>query len=263
MNKEEVIISIVTVCYNSENTLADTIQSILSQSYKRIEYIIIDGGSTDHSVDIIKSYEQEALSNGFIYRWISEPDKGIYDAMNKGIKLCTGIYIGIINSDDWYEPDAIENVVGAITSKEVIITGKRAKYTFQRKYRKTIDNNPNIERNIHRYMAVNHPSTFVPKSIYKKIGLFNTDYQLSADYDFFFRCVKENIPFIKLNTVLANMRDEGATAQSKNLFITAKEDHLIRKENGVKIAQLYYSKKIVIVILLIIRNKLRRLLSRK
>src|SRR4051794_14825027 len=101
---ESVLVSIITIVYNSDKTLEDTIKSVLQQSYPHIEYILIDGGSTDQSLSIIKRYDK-------FVKWISEPDKGISDAFNKGIKMSTGELIGIINADDWYEDGAIETIV--------------------------------------------------------------------------------------------------------------------------------------------------------
>ena len=101
------LISIITVVYNGSKTLKQTIDSVLSQNYKNIEYIVIDGGSNDGTLDIIKKYESH------INYWISEPDKGLYDAMNKGISAAKGVLIGMINSDDWYELNAVELIVKA------------------------------------------------------------------------------------------------------------------------------------------------------
>lgn len=111
------LVSIVTVSYNSADTIEQTIQSVTKQTYPNIEYIIIDGGSRDGTVEIIKRYQDK------ISFWISEPDMGIYDAMNKGISYAKGDYIGIINSDDWYELDAIEKIVSKIKEDPIIIYG--------------------------------------------------------------------------------------------------------------------------------------------
>ena len=105
------LISIITVCFNSSKTIRQTIESVLNQTYTNIEYILVDGKSTDNTVAIIEEYAPQFTAKGIVYRWVSEPDAGIYDAMNKGIKLATGEWIGIINSDDWYELDACENML--------------------------------------------------------------------------------------------------------------------------------------------------------
>ena len=108
MKENNIKVSIITVCFNSEKTIRRTIESVLYQTYPNIEYIIVDGKSTDGTVDIVKEYLPAFQKR---LRYVSERDKGIYDAMNKGIRLSAGDVIGIINSDDFYEPDAVENIV--------------------------------------------------------------------------------------------------------------------------------------------------------
>ena len=115
MKKNNVKVSIITVSYNSEKTIRRTIESVLNQTYRNIEYIIIDGASSDSTVDIIKEYESKFLGR---LKWISETDSGIYDAMNKGICKASGELIGIINSDDYYEKEAVEHMVNALGSEE-------------------------------------------------------------------------------------------------------------------------------------------------
>lgn len=102
---ERLKVSMITICYNAEKTIAKTIESVLSQDYENLEYIIVDGGSKDHTIDIIKSYENEKI------RWISENDNGISDAFNKGIKMAIGDFIGLINADDYLLPHAIANLL--------------------------------------------------------------------------------------------------------------------------------------------------------
>lgn len=103
---ERLKVSMITICYNAEKTIAKTIESVLSQDYENLEYIIVDGGSKDHTVDIIKSYENKKI------HWISEKDNGISDAFNKGIKMATGDLIGLINADDYLFPHALANSLG-------------------------------------------------------------------------------------------------------------------------------------------------------
>ena len=106
-------ISVITVCFNSKETLEQTIKSVVGQEYEDKEYIVIDGGSTDGTVDILKKYAEQ------IAFWLSEPDEGIYDAMNKGIKHATGDVIAFLNSDDWYEPDTLTRVAGYFLSNRI------------------------------------------------------------------------------------------------------------------------------------------------
>jgi len=105
------LVSIITVCYNSEKTIARTVESVLSQTYSNIEYIIIDGASKDNTVSVAKKYEQCFAERNINFTVISEPDKGMYDALNKGARVANGEIVGQINADDWYEPDAVEKMV--------------------------------------------------------------------------------------------------------------------------------------------------------
>lgn len=118
----EPLVTVVTVAYNSEKTIEKTIKSVLNQTYPRIEYLIIDGKSSDKTVEVAKGYEQQALSKGYLYRILSEKDKGIYDAMNKGIAMAQGEIMGFINSDDWYEKDAVALSVKTMLKKQCDIT---------------------------------------------------------------------------------------------------------------------------------------------
>ena len=116
-------ISIITIAYNSEKTISRTIESVYNQTYQPYEYIIVDGLSKDSTVEVAKQYEQKFKEKGIIYRIISERDKGLYDAMNKGITMAEGELIGMINSDDWYEPDALKEV-NEVYEKEHFDTSK-------------------------------------------------------------------------------------------------------------------------------------------
>jgi len=122
------LISIITVCFNSENTIKDTIESVLNQTYKNIEYLIIDGKSSDETLNIIKSFEEKFNNSKITFKWISEADKGIYDAMNKGLKMANGELIGILNSDDWYELETVKIIVEKNQGLNFsVISGKKNK----------------------------------------------------------------------------------------------------------------------------------------
>jgi glycosyltransferase involved in cell wall biosynthesis len=195
------LISIITVVYNGAHTLEQTILSVINQTYKNIEYIIIDGGSTDGTIDIIKKNE-----NKLAY-WISEPDKGIYDAMNKGIKQATGVLIGIINSDDWYELDAVENIVNKFNEqRNIAIYYGNIKIIYENK--EIYQKNKKI-KHITAGMAINHPTCFVHREIYETVGLFDINYRIVADYDFILRSFLLNIPFFNVEQILVNMSAGG------------------------------------------------------
>lgn len=252
---KETLVSVITVSFNSEQTIEDTLNSILNQSYTEIEYIVVDGNSTDNTVEIIKSYENKFKEKGIIYRWISEPDKGIYDAMNKGLKMAKGELIGILNSDDWYETKAIEEIIRNHTdSKKQLISGSINKVNSNKAIVKTVAGSKHIPKSINKAMPINHPATFIHKDVYREIGYYDTRFKLSADYDLTFRMFQSNIKFTIINSVIVNMRNTGATHQLKNLFITAKEDHIIRMKNNVAFAGYYYCKRLIFNCLVIVKS---------
>lgn len=207
MTQSKLLVSIITVTYNSAKTLEETIKSVINQSYSNIEYIIIDGGSTDGTLNIIKKYSD------YISYWVSEPDKGIYDAMNKGINIAKGEIIGIINSDDWYEKDIINEIV-----QNYIKYGENKIYhgniKFHYKNGTFEEKKPIINlKNFYKGTILFHPTFFVPKKIYNTIGVFNLSYKIAADYDFMLRNYINNITFIYINKCISNMRKEGESVQ--------------------------------------------------
>lgn len=197
------IISIITVSFNAVNTIEQTILSVINQSYPHIEYIIIDGGSTDGTVEIIKKF-----SNKISY-WVSEPDKGIYDAMNKGIQKATGDLIGIINSDDWYENDIINIVAENYSIKNpVIIYGDLVKHNGTKQY------NCKPHRPLNQFWmgsVISHPTVFVPRIFYQKYGIFNTTYRVAADYDLLIRLYRNKLNFQYIPYTISHMRSGGVS----------------------------------------------------
>lgn len=197
-------VTIITVCYNSEKTIEKTILSIISQSYRNIEYIIIDGGSTDNTMQIIYKYRNN------ISLYISEPDDGIYDAMNKGIKYSTGDIIGIVNSDDWLERDALEKVVkysALATDKNYIMCGCMNMI----KDGKVLKVNKSYPANLWEGMTICHPATFISRQVYEVIGKYNTNYRIAADYDLLLRAKTKNINFIEVPEVFTNFSFGGVS----------------------------------------------------
>ncbi|MDJ0691863.1 MAG: glycosyltransferase family 2 protein [Xenococcaceae cyanobacterium MO_188.B32] len=225
------IVSVITVVFNGEEDLEETILSVINQSYQRIEYIIIDGNSTDRTLDIIYKY------NSQIDCWISEPDEGIYDAMNKGIMAATGEIIGLINCGDTYTHNAIEEIIKIYQSiadnQYLVITG--AMYRFDRKKDiqfKIVKNLEDLRKGINKGMPINHPATFVSKSIYTQFGYFNSQYRICGDYDFIFRIYHNPLirfEFTKLE--LAYMRLGGISEKFISLWVRCQEHFLIRKHN--------------------------------
>lgn len=227
--------SIITISYNSSKTIERTIKSVLSQTYDDYEYIIVDGASKDDTLSIIKSYEP--LFCGRL-KYISERDKGIYDAMNKGIRLSSGKIIGIVNSDDWLEADALAVVFKCYQDEafgfdavccgwmnfhykngnvQILKTDKEALISMSRVY---------------EMGGVRHPATFVPKSIYNKYGGFDDSIRIMADTDLILRLVENNVRFIFPNRVVTNMSDGGTS--NKNLMAACKDYSQILRKRGVK-----------------------------
>lgn len=199
------LISIVTVVRNGEQTLEQTILSVLGQSYKKIEYIVIDGGSTDGTLDIIRRYEDK------ITCWISEPDSGIYDAMNKGIRRSHGALIGLLNSDDQYEDQAIQIVVDRYRSSGM--SGNVVMYGNFYILDDDLGLKTEFISSLHYWkgMTVCHQTMFVSKDVYSRGLLYDTKYRYAADYDFFLKAITNNVTFINTDAFLVSFRNSGAT----------------------------------------------------
>lgn len=196
-------VSIITVCYNSISTIKRTIESVLKQTYENIEYIIVDGGSSDGTVELIKSFEDKF---GARLKWISEKDDGIYDAMNKGIHMASGELIGIINSDDYYELDAVAHMIDAMTEDPYQIL-----YGYMKVWKDNILQNISIV--MHDSLPacmLNHPTCFVTKKIYDDLGAFDIQYCSVADYDFLIRMHQnDQVKFIPVFENIANFSTGG------------------------------------------------------
>lgn len=210
--KMDLPVSIITVCFNSEKTIRKTLDSVLAQTYPNIEYLIIDGKSTDGTLDIVNEYAQRFTQKGYRFRVVSEEDKGIYDAMNKGIGLATGKLVGIINSDDWYEPIAVETAVQAYEEEGydlfyADINLIRADGSVIVKHSR-LDKYPSSRH-------WNHPTTFITKKTYEEQGgyLCQTVYD---DYDLILRLRRAGKKAVIRNVVLANFRT-GGVSNEKNL----------------------------------------------
>jgi len=200
-------ISIITVCLNSEKTIEQTIKSVLEQQYKDLEYIIVDGGSTDGTMDIVKKYD--------ITKVISEPDNGLYDAMNKGIAMATGDVIGIINSDDWYEPDAFQVVAQKFSNNDVdILYGTTNGILID----KVVEvREPQELWTMHYQMPFVHASVFVRKEIYDRYGVFDTTYRIAADCDIFLRWYTNSLRMKDAECTIANFSLDGLSAQQSGV----------------------------------------------
>lgn len=198
-------VSIITVTFNAADTIEQTIESVLEQTYNNIEYIIVDGMSTDGTFEKICRYENR------ISKIIHESDNGLYDAMNKGISCATGQVIGIINGDDWLEKDAVANVVNALDDSADILYGK----INMCRYDGSIKGSETVKIDDIWYRMIPHPAVFVKKKIYDLYGTFNLLYSLSADYELMLRFYIDGVRFKYLDTILANFREGGLSTRRR------------------------------------------------
>lgn len=228
-------ISIITVTYNSALTISDTIISVLNQDYEDIEYIVIDGGSTDGTLEIVNKYD-----NG-VFKIISEPDKGIYDAMNKGIKIATGDIIGILNSDDFFSSNNVISKIVNIFKNNINLDAVYGDVHFV--------NSDNLNK-VTRYYSSRvfkpsllkfgfmpaHPSLYVTKGIYNRFGFYKTDYKIASDFEMIARLFyKNSIKTKYLPIDIVTMRTGGVSTKNiKSKIILNKETLRACKENGIK-----------------------------
>lgn len=223
--REIPLVTIITVCYNSEKTIEDTIKSVISQTYGNIEYIIVDGDSDDGTIKIINKYFDK--KNDIKFRVISEKDNGLYDAMNKGIDIATGDIIGILNSDDIYVDEyVISNVVDEFNTNNDIdlVYGDLVfvdEFDTSKVVRKWIAGKGSFKYG----WIPPHPTVFVTRSMYEKCGKFNINYKIASDYEMLYKFLeksKANTSYIK--RVLVKMRIGGESNRGiKSKIILNKE----------------------------------------
>lgn len=201
------LVSIITVCYNSENTVRKAIESVLNQTYPHIEYTIVDGLSKDNTVAVAREYEEQFRQKGYTYRIVSEKDKGIYDAMNKGIRMAGGELVGMINSDDWYEPIAVETAVKAYEETNFDIF--YADINLIREDGSVLVKHSKLDR-IPSSRHWNHPTTFITKKAYEEQGLYRNE-TVYDDLDLVLRMRRAGKKFCIKNIVLANFKTGGVS----------------------------------------------------
>lgn len=226
-------VSIITVAFNSAKTIADTIESVLGQDYPQIEYIIVDGNSSDGTVDIIRQYE------GRISKWISEKDQGMYDAMNKGLAMATGDVIGILNSDDVYMHHHIVSEMMELMQEkgtqvvfaDLILVAQNDSSKVLRYY-----DSSHFHPDKFRFgWMPAHPTVFVKRELYQAVGPFEIDYQIAADYEMLIRMLAiKKASYAYLPKPIVRMRSGGAsTAGISRNWILNKEIVRACKENGI------------------------------
>lgn len=230
-------ISIITASYNSERTIADTIESVLAQTYKDIEYWIIDGASTDKTVEIAKRYEPQFAGS---MRIISEPDKGIYDAMNKGIAMATGDIVGMLNSDDFFTADDALATIAETFDRNDDIDAIYGDIHFI--------NEGHPEKCVRYYSSAPfrlwmlrfgfmpaHPSFYVRRDVYRRCGTFSLDYRIASDYDLLVRLIyKQRIKTKYIKKDFVTMRTGGiSTKNMRNRWLISKENVTACRRNGL------------------------------
>lgn len=221
--------SVITVCYNSEATIRRTIESVLSQTSSDFEYLAVDGASTDRTLSILKEYRDRFEKRAIPYRICSGRDRGIYDAMDKGIAKSRGDIIGMVNSDDWYEPDAVETVLKIKDRNDFDICmcsmnlwhggRKRVKTPRIRKFRTSRD--------------FCHPSMFVTRKTYEKIGLYNRKL-FYADFDFWLRALEQDAEIVLSSTVVTNYVTGGVSSRKSfsGMLMRMKERFKVYRRSG-------------------------------
>lgn len=222
------LISIITVCKNPGQALVDTVESVINQDFKDIQYIIIDSQSNDGT----QKYLQNLKKKNLIDQLIVEKDSGIYDAINKGINLSKGDYIGIIHAGDQYTKNTFKNLVSSFyLNKDIIFGSCEIKF---KKFSKIIKVKKKSIDNLNYKMSILHPSTFVKREIYKKIGLYSTNFKIASDFDFFKRALESNCNFLHTNEVIAQMSYGGISTQLKFVLKIAYENaEIIYKKNNM------------------------------
>ncbi|GAB3195555.1 glycosyltransferase involved in cell wall biosynthesis [Pontibacter aydingkolensis] len=227
-------VTIITIVYNNCSTIASAIESVLSQNYKDIEYIIIDGLSMDGTVEIVKKYTER------ISKFISEKDRGLYDALNKGIKLATGDIIGFLHSDDtFYYNDAIQDIVSHFktSNSESIYADLEyvSRFNSEKVIRYWKAGNYDLKNFIYGWMPP-HPTFYVKREVYEKLGLYDTSFESAADYELMLRYLyKYKISAAYLPKTLIKMRVGGKSNVSfKNRIKANNEDHRAWIINGLK-----------------------------
>lgn len=228
-------VSLITATYNSEISIKTCLDSIVSQDYSDLEYLFIDGGSSDNTLSIIKKYRQ---NNPFI-KMVSEKDYGIYDALNKGISAASGDIIGFVHSDDFLaSSDIINDIVSMIKTESLDGVYGNLQYVDKINTKKIIRNWKSCHFKtglLKNGWMPPHPTLFLKREVYQKYGLFDVSYRISADYDFMLRIFKDSeLKFGYLPKVITKMRVGGASNRSiKNIIEKSKEDYRAIKSNNI------------------------------
>ena len=229
-------VSIITVCFNSANTIEQAIQSILCQTYSDIEHIVVDGGSMDGTLEVIGRYKNS------ISKLVSERDSGIYDAMNKGLNLATGDIVGFLNADDFYaDKGTIEQIATAVQDNNTDCCYGDLEYVDRNDHRKIVrrwKSRPYQDGLFEKGWHPPHPTFFVKRSVIEQYGCFNLNYNIAADYELMLRLLRKiGVKSCYIPVVLVKMRIGGES--NKNLIKILKANvqcYLAWRENGLRIS---------------------------
>ncbi len=224
--EEKITLTIITINYNNNSGLIKTIESIINQSWKNFEYIIIDGGSTDGSLETIAKYKE------YINHWVSEKDNGVYDAMNKGILLAKGMYINFMNSGDYYYTNTIlEEIHHKFKSNVSILYGDS--FYFNDAGYDRIEKTPSELTFLHFFKSgINHQASFIKKELFFSHFFYNTDYKICSDWEFFIYVLcKQNESYEHLKKIICYYDFSGISANAQNLVLYHQERELILKKH--------------------------------
>ena len=232
------VLSIVTVCFNSEKTIRKCIESVIPQLTDEVEYLFIDGKSTDKTVEIISSYKKYGV------RVISEKDNGIYDAMNKGIKLASGEWIWFINSDDYITEgliDTILTIVKKYPNAGCVYGNMEYVRIINGKCYMEVKNAPDSLTGLKNEMIIGHPSTVCKTEVIKYLGGFDCNFKIAADWDLLLRIYNAGYQMIHVDKTLSRFYCGGASSKNHN-----RERHLVRKKNySYKLIDFHWIKDII------------------
>ena len=253
-------ISIITSTYNSEKTVKDTLESIINQTYTDIELLIIDGKSKDKTLEIVRHYEK--LFQGRL-RYISEPDKGIYDAMNKGIRLATGDVIGILNSDDLYmDNKVLEDIAKTFVQSNVDAIYGNLIFVEENDTNKVVRTWKGSQYQPESFLKgwhPAHPTFYVKREMYEKYGVFDISFDVSADFELMLRFIEKfKISNLYMDRTLVKMRMGGESTGSIKKIITGNKNVLRAfKKNGFDVSVFYPVKRLLPKAINIIKNKFK------
>ncbi len=255
-------ISIITATYNSSKTLRDTIESVLNQTHNDIEYIIVDGLSKDNTIDIVKEYEPKF--NGRM-RWISEKDKGLYDAMNKGIKMASGDVIGILNSDDLLMDKFVIQDIANVFDREVDAIFSNLYFVKQDDISEVVriwKGSP--YKSFTKGWHPAHPTFYVRKEVYEKYGIFDTTFDVSADFELMLRLIEKNkirTKYLDRFTIRMRMGGE-STGSITNIIKGNKNIYRAFEKNDIKVSPLYSFYRLTPKVIDLIKRKVQPISKR-